>query len=333
HRLYDFAKSALIKIFVSPYATVCDLYCGPAADIDKWEDVHIGHYIGIDETSSGISEAREVWESDLKPYTAEFCEFDPSVENLELHLQDKGVPADIVCCLQHVQVCFESEERARSLLQNVSALLRPGGYFFGITLDSSTIWTKYQKNVEASHNRGLKPNAVPNCIRSENYVITFEVEEEKFPLFGKKCQLKFSDDMASEIHCLVHFPSLIRLAREAGLEFVEIQNWTEFYDDNRAQLAGILHSYGPHFVDPRGKLLIRAFDVLGLYSTFVFQKPDPDIAPPIFSPMLPDGDGMYGEQEWQRRSEAAVDHPNQEKGILGPGPVDLRLMDPFKGVP
>lgn len=39
-----------------------------------------------------------------------------------------------------LQVCFESEEKARSLLQNVSALLRPGGYFFGITLDSSTIW-------------------------------------------------------------------------------------------------------------------------------------------------------------------------------------------------
>jgi len=40
--------------------------------------------------------------------------------------------------------------------------------------------TKYQKNVEASHNKGLK--AVPNSIRSENYTITFEVEEEKYDL-------------------------------------------------------------------------------------------------------------------------------------------------------
>ncbi|MCH90038.1 mRNA cap guanine-N7 methyltransferase 2-like, partial [Trifolium medium] len=78
----------------------------------------------------------------------------------------------------------------------------------------------------------MKPNIVPNCIRTENYMITFEVEEEKFPLFGKKYQLKFANDVSAETHCLVHFPSLIRLAREAGLEYVEIQNLTEFYDDN-----------------------------------------------------------------------------------------------------
>lgn len=82
-------------------------------------------------------------------------------------MQEKGVPVDIVCCLQHLQVllvsfvssifvisvydilnersiptqlCFETEDRARSLLRNVSSLLKPGGYFFGITTDSSTIW-------------------------------------------------------------------------------------------------------------------------------------------------------------------------------------------------
>jgi hypothetical protein len=47
--------------------------------------------------------------------------------------------------------------------------------------------TKYQKNVEASHNKGLK--TVPNSIRSENYTITFEVEEEKY---GPQLQLHIS---------------------------------------------------------------------------------------------------------------------------------------------
>lgn len=103
---------------------------------------------------------------------------------METHLKEKTNQADIVCCLQHLQVsymfsplscahmhactlththtnspvspfrvsgsksekhfylqlCFETEERARKLLQNVSCLLKPGGYFFGITPDSSTIW-------------------------------------------------------------------------------------------------------------------------------------------------------------------------------------------------
>ncbi|XP_062185843.1 mRNA cap guanine-N7 methyltransferase 2 isoform X1 [Phragmites australis] len=337
HRLYEFAKTALIKIFAFPYATVCDMYCDGGVDTDKWCDAQVGHYIGIDASASGVSDARELWENKRKPFTAEFIKLDPSDDDFEAQLQEKGIQADIVCCMQHLQLCFESEERARKLLNNVSSLLKPGGYFFGMTPDSSTIWTKYQKNVEASHNKGLK--TVPNSVRSENYTITFEVEEEKFPFFGKKYQLKFANEAVFDNHCLVHFPSLMRLclnrlAREAGLEYVEIQNLTEFYDDNRTQFAPMLGSCGASFVDPRGKLLGRSYDILGLYSTFVFQKPDPDAIPPVVTPDLHDPDSAH-EEEWLRRQPASADdgrrsHPDvipmdHEKGILGPGPADMRL--------
>ncbi|XP_050282061.1 mRNA cap guanine-N7 methyltransferase 2 isoform X4 [Quercus robur] len=265
-KLYEFAKMALMKIFAHPYATVCDLYCCGGGGLGFDNDAQIGHYIGIDVSSTGIAQLREAWESlsQKKPYPSDFFHFDPCLENMETHLKEKTNQADIVCCLQHLQLCFETEERARKLLQNVSCLLKPGGYFFGITPDSSTIWAKYQKNVEAYHNKGssMKPNIVPNCIRSESYMITFEVEEEKFPLFGKKYQLKFASDPSAETHCLVHFPSFIRLAREAGLEYVEIQNLTEFYDDNRAQFAGMITNSVPNLVDPRGRLLPRSYDVL-----------------------------------------------------------------------
>uniref|UniRef100_A0A0E0K5Y7 mRNA (guanine-N(7))-methyltransferase n=1 Tax=Oryza punctata TaxID=4537 RepID=A0A0E0K5Y7_ORYPU len=234
-------------------------------------------------------------------------------------MQEKGIQADILC--------FESEEHAQKLLNNVSSLLKPGGYFVGIIPDSSTIWTKYQKNVEASHNKGLK--TVPNSIRSENYVITFEIEEEKFPFFGKKYQLKFANESMLENHCLVHFPSFMRLAREAGLEYVEIQNLTEFYDDNRTQFAPLLGGYGASLVDPRGKLVAR------LYSTFVFQKPDPDAMPPIVTPELHDPENAQ-EEEWLWTQQASMDDgrvsrtdmlppADNEKGILGPGPADMRL--------
>ncbi|ONI23739.1 hypothetical protein PRUPE_2G205200 [Prunus persica] len=307
HRLYEFAKAALTRIFVHPYATVCELYCGGGVDAEKWDEAQIGHYIGIDGSSSGINQRREAWESQRKAYTADFFELDPCMEDVEIHLKDQTNPADLVCCLKNLQLCFETEERARKLLLNVSSLLKPGGYFFGITPDSSTIWAKYQKNVEAYHNRssGMKPNIVPNCIRSENYMITFEVEDEKFPLFGKKYQLKFANDISPEIHCLVHFPSFIRLAREAGLEYVEIQNLTEFYDDNRAQFAGMIMNFGPNLVDPRGRLLPRSYDVLGLYTTFIFQKPDPDVAPPLTTPLL--HDVTYIQDEAKRVASASDD--------------------------
>ncbi|KAJ0101196.1 hypothetical protein Patl1_05967 [Pistacia atlantica] len=428
HRLYEFAKTALIKIFSHPYVTVCDLYCGGGVDIEKWESAQIANYIGIDVSSSGISELKEAWESQRKNYNAEFFEADPCgckllsqrfslcvyvcvvtlhpcvkyrvMENLETQLQEKAGQADLVCCLQHLQMCFETEERARRLLHNVSSLLKPGGYFLGITPDSSTIWAKYQKNVEAYHNKGgsMKPNIVPNCIRSESYMITFEVEEEKyvrnldillvyhlsswiilvrlvcflvesrFPLFGKKYQLKFASDISAETHCLVHFPKFdqfgwnrkamlklgmdasygqTKLAREAGLEYVEIQNLNEFYDDNRALFVGMLMSSGPNLIDPRGRLLPRSYDVLGLYTTFIFQKPDPDVVPPLATPLLQD-DGAsilascksHNEREWPEvvvwRDDDQNSHAeppiglgkiSEQKGILGPGPADLRFPE------
>ncbi|KAL8538767.1 hypothetical protein ACS0TY_000685 [Phlomoides rotata] len=342
HRVFDFMKTALIKIFVSPYATVCELYCGKVPDEEKWDAAQIGHYIGIDVVTSGVSEVREAWESRRKAYTSEFLEFDPCVEDVDLHWKNKENQADVVFCMLHLPLCVETEEQERKLMQNVSSLLKSGGYFVGITPDSSTIWAKYQKNVEACHNKGgaMKPNIVPNCIRSESYMITFEVEEEKFPFFGKKYQLKFSGDTASETHCLVHFPSMLRLGRDAGLEYVEIQNLTDFYDDYRAQLAGLLMDSG--LIDQRGRLLPRSYDVFGLYTTFIFQKPDPDLAPPLMTPILDDGSHNHDEDSlmpqrpvgWredeknvQTESSGGLGKISEQKGILGPGPAELRFPE------
>jgi hypothetical protein len=46
-RLYEFARTVLVKIFAHPYATVCELFCGGGLDADKWDDAQIGHYMGI----------------------------------------------------------------------------------------------------------------------------------------------------------------------------------------------------------------------------------------------------------------------------------------------
>ncbi|TQD75448.1 hypothetical protein C1H46_039015 [Malus baccata] len=73
HRLYEFAKAALTRIFVHPYAMVylrprninicilrgilkvCELYCGGGVDAEKWDDAQIGHYIGIELTMAVLA--------------------------------------------------------------------------------------------------------------------------------------------------------------------------------------------------------------------------------------------------------------------------------------
>ncbi|MFS7938299.1 putative mRNA (guanine-N(7)-)-methyltransferase [Helianthus anomalus] len=120
-------------------------------------------------------------------------------------------------------------------------------------------------------------------IITTTYFIFYHMVNYRFPFFGNKYQLKFANEASAETHCLVHFPSLISLAREAGLEYVEIQNLLEFYNDNRAQFSEMLLEAGHGLLDPRGSLLPKFYDILGLYTTFIFQKPDPDVAPPLMT--------------------------------------------------
>ncbi|XVE68690.1 hypothetical protein DITRI_Ditri09bG0089100 [Diplodiscus trichospermus] len=271
---------------------------------------------GHDVMSSGINEVREAWESQRKSFTAEFFEADPCTDNLETKLQEKAIQADIVCCLQNLQLGFETEEKARRLLSNVSSLLKPGGYFFGITPDASAIW---------------------------------------FPFFGKKYQLKFSSDVSGETHCLVHFPSLIRLARAAGLEYVEIQNLTEFYDDNRSQFAGMMTNAGPNLLDPRGDffldLMMCWVFIQHLYFKNLTQMLSLHLQAHYCRTVVRT---MARQSEWQgagwredekngqaeQQPAPAAEPPppppthgigigkiSEQKGILGPGPAELRFSE------
>jgi hypothetical protein len=99
--------------------------------------------------------------------------------------------------------------------------------------------SKYQKVVEgAIKASNLKVNGMLNCVRTDQYVITFE--DDRFTPFGMKYQIQFSEGLPLQTQLLVHFPSLMRLATEVGLECIEIQNILEVYEDYRIQFIGIL---------------------------------------------------------------------------------------------
>uniref|UniRef100_A0A2P2JL12 Uncharacterized protein MANES_10G054300 n=1 Tax=Rhizophora mucronata TaxID=61149 RepID=A0A2P2JL12_RHIMU len=107
----------------------------------------------------------------------------------------------------------------------------------------------------------------------------------------------------------------------------------------RTHFLGMLMNAGPNLVDAKGRLVPRSYDVLGLYSTFIFQKPDPDIAPPLATPLLQDETYNYDEREWLETGwrEDEMNIPaepplglgkiSEQKGILGPGPADLRFSE------
>ncbi|CAI5461075.1 unnamed protein product [Closterium sp. Yama58-4] len=84
---------------------VCEMFCGRGEDTPLWVNAHIASYLGVDVTPSSLEEAAEEWRAHGAPYGAAFHYADPSL-----------------------------------FLANVAALLLPGGIFFGLLPDSSTLW-------------------------------------------------------------------------------------------------------------------------------------------------------------------------------------------------
>eukprot|EP00250_Pteridium_aquilinum_P006487 c16399_g1_i1 orf=148-2649(+) len=319
-RLHNFVKYALLQQLVPPGSTVCDLYCGHGVDTEKWAHAQIGRYVGVDFAASTLEEAWEQWNNHNRPYSADFCEIDPSSVNLETELRHMGLPADFVTCMGQLQDCFLKEEKVRSLLKNVASILKPGGYFFGITADSSTIWSKFQKAVEGAHRAGVV-RALPR-VHSEHYIISFE--DDRFTPFGTKYTLNFIDGAISESQQLIHFPSFIRLAEEVGLEYIELQNLQEFYDDYRLQFPDILRATCANLVDPKGRLPQSAHDILSLYTTFIFKKADPDYMLSPFPPLDEDQLEMLSEDACDGNRAPLQEHlspPNELNLALKKLPV------------
>ncbi|GJP75890.1 hypothetical protein CLOP_g6293 [Closterium sp. NIES-67] len=114
---------------------------------------------------------------------------------------------------------------ASQFLSNVAALLQPGGIFFGLLPDSSTLWYKQQRAIDAAKAAvgSGGAGATRPVIRSSLYSIVFENPtpfEDSKAVFDLRFAFKSADPSSLPAKSLlVHFPTLIRCALETLARF------------------------------------------------------------------------------------------------------------------
>mmetsp|Transcript_27022 Transcript_27022/g.38076 ORF Transcript_27022/g.38076 Transcript_27022/m.38076 type:complete len:284 (-) Transcript_27022:1274-2125(-) len=250
-----FVKTVLITEIVEPNQVVCEFYCNSGLDLGKIQRAKVAKYVGVDSSLESLNEAKERWKQKKEPFAADFVQADVMLEplNSKLHTNEKF---DHVICFNGLQKCFENVSKAKQLFANVNYLLKSGGFFFGIVPDSSAIWYKAHRNPSAKA-----------AVKGEFFSIEFQ--DDSFAHFGSKYTLKLEGCEDIEEY-LVHFPSLIRLAREFQIEMVEIINLLDFLEENAKKFADIFKSL--NVLGPKGKFEQNQKDVVGLYTCFVFQK-------------------------------------------------------------
>ncbi|PRP80722.1 hypothetical protein PROFUN_11595 [Planoprotostelium fungivorum] len=230
----QWVKTVLISDIVEPSWTICEFCCGKGLDLGRWIQKK-------------------------KPFTAEFLCHDPKTEDLSTILSPESF--NVVASFDGLQHSFESESKCTKFIENVAGCLKKGGYFFGLVPDSSAIWDRAQhkaaRSSSSSDQKGLFSMEFPS--------------DYTFPQFGSSYVLKIEDALHEDVtEYLVHFPTLIKKCAENGLEMLEISNLLEFYEDNKRNYYDRLKEMKVLLKD--GRLDPLQKDLIGMYSTFVFQK-------------------------------------------------------------
>lgn len=128
-------KRHLIQTFASNAASLLDVACGRGGDIQKWDAAGITHVHGIDISPGEIEEAKRRYRA--RAWKKLTCDFHVSSTLATKEWFFKQY--DVVSCMFALHYFCGSERALDHIMRNVSASLKPGGYFIGTVPDGARI--------------------------------------------------------------------------------------------------------------------------------------------------------------------------------------------------
>ncbi|KAI8909430.1 guanine-N(7)-methyltransferase domain-containing protein [Powellomyces hirtus] len=212
----NWVKSILINKYARRGGHVLDFCCGKGGDLLKWNKAQISHLVGVDIADVSVQQAQERYSSGRgNRFRAQFFAMDcfgsPIADKLP-----PGHEFDLVSCQFALHYSFETEERARMGLTNITKNMKPGGVFIGTIPDANWIVKKLRAAQGLSFG-----NSVLN--------IKFE-QKDTYPAFGHKYWFELKDAIDDCPEYLLHFPTFVRLAAEYGLELIYKEKFHYLYE-------------------------------------------------------------------------------------------------------
>ncbi|XP_055952591.1 mRNA cap guanine-N7 methyltransferase-like isoform X2 [Argiope bruennichi] len=229
----NWIKSMLIKEFTEKIRYeekkyVLDIGSGKGGDLLKWKKGNIDYLVCADIAETSVEQCQQRY-VEMKErhkrqrergycFDAEFITADCTKERLKDMYKDSNIEFNIVSCQFAFHYCFESITQARTMLQNISECLKPGGYFIGSVPDAYDIRRRLE-------------DASDCCFGNDVYTVTFPSKEQP-KLFGAK----YDFHLEGVVDCpefLVYFPALLKLAKEVDLELLYCKRFEDYYEEKR----------------------------------------------------------------------------------------------------
>lgn len=266
--LNNWIKSVLIAKYTRKGNSVLDLCCGKGGDLNKWNNQRIKYLLGLDIAENSIEHAKERFNKQGKKFfKAEFHKCDCFTSKV-LDFIAEGTKFDVVSIQFALHYGYESEEKLKTFIKNVSFSLNIGGVLIG-TMPNSVYLTSRLENVE---NDGLE-------FGNEIYNIRFEERSFKEKTFGVKYYFQLEDAIDDCLEYLADFQLLVELAEKYGMkvEFKQpfptfVKNEIDVGKNRELAVRMGLHPPTKDGGDIRKIVSLEEWDVVQCYLCFAFKK-------------------------------------------------------------
>ncbi|CDO95804.1 unnamed protein product [Kluyveromyces dobzhanskii CBS 2104] len=270
-------KYMLIDRFTRTGDVVLELACGKGGDLRKYGSAGISQFIGVDISNASITEALKRYHSMRNlEYQVILITGDCFGESLGTAVEpfpECRFPCNVVSCQFALHYAFETEEKARRMLLNVTKSLKIGGYFFGTIPDSEFIRYKMNK-IPDSVEKPSWGNSIYKVTFSNN---EYQKNGNEFPSpFGQMYTFWLEDAIDNVPEYVIPFESFRSLADEYGMELELQKGFNEFFVEEIPKWVnkfsprmreGLKRSDGRYGVEGIEKEPAAYF-----YTTFAFRK-------------------------------------------------------------
>eukprot|EP01084_Bolivina_argentea_P088038 158947_1 len=277
-KINNWVKSVLISQFCHQKSIVLDIGGGKGGDLNKWAYQKIDELVHCDHAIGSIVDCKGRYNESLAKNRFNFrlklvCA-DAFARQISDSL-DKNIYFDIVSSQFALHYAFETEQRVKAMLLNVTQRLREDGHFIGTIPDANVLVAKWRAKSPNIHTFGnTKYRATFKCDCDEMNKKKIGINRPNGPY-----AIRYMFNLNDAVDCpeyLLHFDSFVELASKEpyNLELVLDCNFHEFFARNMQQKEyrkllskiGLLDGYGS------GRIHSDQWDIAYLYKVFVFKK-------------------------------------------------------------
>lgn len=246
---------------------VLDMGCGKGGDINKWQKANARYYVAVDIADVSVQQCRQRYDSLRGPKPeAQFFALDCYTESLSRALPPDVIrlPFDVVSMQFCMHYAFESLEKARCMLENVSENLRSGGVFVGTIPNADQLLASLES---------LSPDREDLEWGNSVYTIKFD-EREHDSIYGQRYWFYLQDAVDNVPEYVVHWDPFVQLAEEYDLFPVYKKEFHDVFEEHHES-----KEFGPLLVrmkvmDDNGESVMDEdqWEAANVYIAFAFEK-------------------------------------------------------------